>query len=140
MKIDGLAKKPWDNLCTLADDWFSRAVRLSASQEMFAPCFTCHRSFDIRAMDCGHFMSRSRWALRYDLRNCRPQCTYCNRNRNGEGAKFGMYLGEPLAGELIDIASKKRKRFNEHELAEVIVKYRDMTNKLLKEKCVTKWW
>lgn len=32
--------------------------------------------------------------LRYDLRNLRPQCFYCNINMGGEGAKFLTRLGQ----------------------------------------------
>ena len=65
-------------------------------------------------IDCGHFVPRNRKAVRFDERNCAPQCKGCNRFQNGEQWKFGMYIdhtyGEGTAELLQGLGKKVHKR------------------------------
>jgi len=41
-------------------------------------CYTCGGSKGDEVIQCGHLITRSKYATRWDLRNVRPQCRSCN--------------------------------------------------------------
>lgn len=66
----------------LADNWFSKFIRLKHSFELDgiqqAKCYTCENVYPIVKMDCGHWQKRQYMATRFHIDNCRPQCSSCN--------------------------------------------------------------
>jgi 5-methylcytosine-specific restriction endonuclease McrA len=42
-------------------------------------CFTCPVSSGWKYMEVGHFISRTVYLLRWDIRNVKPQCPKCNQ-------------------------------------------------------------
>lgn len=58
-------------------------------------CYTCHKGgLEKSNWQTGHFISSSicSTALRYDLRNLRPQCYNCNINKSGNWLAFERHL------------------------------------------------
>ena len=99
----------------IADGWFSKYIRLkNSTPDGICNCITCHRPFHWKEIDCGHFVSRSRKIVRFDERNCAPQCKHCNRFKGGEQWKFGKAIdkiyGEGTATYLQGIAKRPYKR------------------------------
>lgn len=62
-------------------------------------CYTCKTLHDTKEIQWGHFISRRYYAVRWDLRNSRPQCRGCNGPRSGEPMKFRQYLVEDIGEE-----------------------------------------
>lgn len=92
-----------------ADRVFSIHIRKKyADKDGMVKCYTCPlvRHYRSRGMTCGHFVSRKAKNTRYDERNCRPQCFYCNSQRfgNGRPVEFSAGLvqeyGEGIVEEL----------------------------------------
>lgn len=77
-------------------------------------CCTCGVERPVREMQNGHFVSRKVTHLRYDERNCNPQCPSCNVFNHGELFLYGLFLdrtyGEGTAAELM------AERFYTHKL------------------------
>ncbi len=81
------------------DKAFSRFIRLSAANlDGFVECYTCGRSYHWKKIQCGHFMSRARYATRWNEDNCRPQCYGCNVMQQGRQYDFGLNLDREREG------------------------------------------
>jgi hypothetical protein len=121
------------------DKWFSLFIRLrDATEEGLVQCFTCGAvKYYKKGIQCGHFQSRTFLATRFDEENCQPQCVGCNMFKQGEQYKFSLYLdakyGEGKAQELQYLA-KSIVKFTRVDYEEKIVYYKDLVNKLKKDK------
>lgn len=73
-----------NNLIQDLDAVQSKYIRiLYADANGVVSCYTCPTSKHYTLMQNGHYISRSNLGLRWDDRNNRPQCSYCNCNLNG---------------------------------------------------------
>jgi len=127
-----------------ADTWFSRFIRLRASDENgVGKCFTCGRIKEVKHMDCGHFVKRQHSATRFNEYNCQLQCKHCNAFEQGKDAIFRENLVS-LYGEKIVLLLESSKRsfskLGKVELNYLAELYKTKTNELLKEKNIKKWW
>ncbi len=96
---------------SFADKWFSEFIRLiDSDSDGFVKCYTCDEVMFWRGMDCGHFEDRKNMEVRYDERNCKPQCQGCNRMRNGEIPIFKANLIKEYGIEITEILSIKAKQ------------------------------
>lgn len=94
IKEDGLS-----SLIEDADTIFSRYVRLKYSNERgLAKCYTCGIEKHWTMLQNGHFIKRAHLYLRWDERNCRPQCSTCNETKYGEIAVFREKLDKESCG------------------------------------------
>jgi hypothetical protein len=67
-------------------------------------CFTCGKVISGSNKQLGHFLPKSVCGatLKYDMRNLRWQCYYCNINLGGNGAVFYKNLVEKEGQEYVD--------------------------------------
>ena len=66
------------------DDVFSKFIRLSnADQWGMVRCISCGKRMNWKQADNGHFVPRGNMSLRFDPKNCHPQCQECNRGKYG---------------------------------------------------------
>lgn len=68
-------------------------------------CYTCGKTgLEGSSWQTGHFIANSVGGayLRFDLRNLRPQCYFCNVNAGGQGAIFYRNLVEREGQEYVD--------------------------------------
>lgn len=68
-------------------------------------CYTCGKTnLEGSGWHTGHFIPSSvgGFSLRYELRNLRPQCYYCNINLGGNGSAFYKNLVEREGQEYVD--------------------------------------
>lgn len=101
-----LAKKKKINYKKELDKYFSRYIRLRDSVDGKNQCVTCKRVYEIKSMDCGHYVSRTYLNTRFDEQNCHPQCKSCNVFKNGNMDEYALYLigkyGDNILEELND--------------------------------------
>jgi hypothetical protein len=76
----------------IADKYFSLYARTYYSKDGICECYTCGKKSPIKEIDCGHYVSRTCGNLRYDIRNVRPQCKWCNRFCEGKKDEFSLRL------------------------------------------------
>jgi hypothetical protein len=88
------------------DRVFSKWVRTVYSKDGRVACYTCGKIAPIEEMDCGHFNPRQYLETRWDERNCKPQCTHCNRYKNGEPTIFARNLVQEHGQEILHELSK----------------------------------
>jgi hypothetical protein len=79
------------------DRVFSLYIRQSyADSNGYVQCYTCNAQKHWKDMHCGHFVSRSHLATRFDEDNVRPQCVGCNIFGGGKVVIFGSKLEAEL--------------------------------------------
>jgi len=78
--------KEWIRECDKVFSMYVRKSRSGSNGEV--QCCTCSRWKHWKGLDNGHFMSRRYTAVRWDERNCGPQCTHCNTFSQGNQAAF----------------------------------------------------
>jgi hypothetical protein len=100
-------------------------------------CYTCKNLHETKDIQWGHFISRRYYAVRWDLRNSRPQCRGCNGPRGGESFKFRGYLvediGEENVKDLENLARMNGERNTPREVLIEQVKLFKAMNKKFKE-------
>jgi len=121
-----------------ADTIFSRFIRLKyANERGMVKCFTCPTIAHWSMVDCGHYVSRSHMYLRWDERNCRPQCKICNQSKYGEHAKFahGLELESIGVVEILEHEMMLVHKPSREEIRQIISQYtplvKELKNKLI---------
>lgn len=84
------------------DAIYSRYIR----QKYPAKCYTCGKTDT--PLHCGHFISRSYLATRWEENNTRPQCVGCNIYGNGKPLDFEERLKAELGDEYVEKMKAKR--------------------------------
>ncbi len=113
------------------DAAFSQYIRHRDSVDGICTCCTCGTRKPIKEMQCGHFISRSKYATRWDEDNCAAQCVGCNMFKQGEQYKFSIYIDQKhYAGKADEILQRSRatQKFTEYELEEMITHYKNKIN------------
>ena len=94
------------------DTIFSQFIRLRDNGK---GCYTCGVKKTWKELQCGHFIPRQYFALRYDERNCHSQCYACNMLYNGQPSKYALNLikeyGEGIIQELENLRQRITKDF-----------------------------
>lgn len=118
------------------DRVFSTYIRvLYADFQGYVRCYTCGVVLPWQEAQCGHFIRRGHSSVRFDERNCRPQCSNCNEFRGGMEESFEEHLRDDLGDEEVDALielGRQEKQFTDDEYREKIVHYKG----ILREKSV----
>lgn len=117
------------------DRLFSLYVRHSnANLDGLVECATCSVVKPVKQMQNGHFMSRGKYATRWEEKNTAPQCKKCNLFNQGEQYKMAQYLdgrwGEGTADEMVRLSNTTVK-FADFELQEMIDHYKEKLKDLI---------
>lgn len=83
-------------------------------------CYTCGKTaLQGSQWQTGHFIPSSTCGLylRYDLRNLRPQCYYCNINLGGNGSAFYRNLVHSDGQEYVDQLFRDKQRVTKSSVA-----------------------
>ena len=120
------------------DKWFSLYIRLRDADDLgFVKCYTSGRYYHYKNIHAGHFMSRKSHSTRWDEVNVQPQSAADNLFGQGQQYKFGKELdlqyGEGTA-ESLQQKAREIKKFSRVDYEEKITYYKDLVNKLKKEK------
>lgn len=90
-----LEEMDFSDLVKVLDAEHSYHVRAGLALKQGHPwikCYTCGKIDHWKRMDCGHWISRRKYGVRWDFRNTRPQCTTCNSYNEGEKDRFQAHL------------------------------------------------
>lgn len=89
-------------------------------------CFTCGISKPWQELQCGHYVSRMHHSLRWDERNCNPQCCSCNVFKHGAMDVYAIKLQAKYGDQILvdlQIEKQKIKQFGRQELSTLIQRY-----------------
>lgn len=84
------------------DKVFSLYIRTKYSKNGLCHCYTCEKLGLIKEMQCGHFISRANYILRWEPDNARPQCVSCNMFHQGQQYVFGKKLERELGAGRVE--------------------------------------
>lgn len=90
------------------DAVFSKYIRQKFQIKGLCYCYTCNRPLSPKSAHCGHFVSRTYLATRWDENNCRPQCAGCNLFGGGRPLDFEENLIEELGKGVVEALKRKR--------------------------------
>lgn len=117
-------KKTVSQLKKEADRVFSIHIRLKyADDNGYASCYTCYAKKHYKELQNGHFVSRSHLSLRYDERNCRPQCVGCNIWGKGKVSEFGLRLEGESPGIVVELLRESQKIIKDFPYQKIIDTY-----------------
>lgn len=110
------------------DSLFSKYVRLAYADDAgYVECFTCGKKLHWTRIQNGHFHSRRHMVLRFDTKNCFPQCNECNVVKSGNLEEFRKRLIARFGEEFVEDLDQKKnelKQWTVEELNQEILKYR----------------
>lgn len=122
----------------ILDNVFSKYIRLKyANDSGYVTCFTCDKVLNWKLIHNGHYYSRRHNSLRFDAKNCFPQCYECNVTKTGNEAEYRRRLQLEFGiVHVLYLDEKKNefKQFDEAELDLLIGYYRREVVKLAKNK------
>lgn len=81
-----------------ADAVYSTHLRLSNSVDGECKCYTCGKKITVGQAQCGHYIYRKCYYLRWDSRNTRVQCEDCNVYNKGNLSVFARKLEDENEG------------------------------------------
>ena len=97
-------------------------------------CYTCGTRYDWRKMDAGHYIKRSCWRLRFDIRNIHTQCKRCNSYLHGNMDKYALHLIEDYGVEILQefnrLKDMPEKKWAVKELEDLVKYYEDKIKQL----------
>lgn len=123
--------------------WFSRYIRIRDSQNGMARCITCGKIDFPQNMDCGHFVKRDRWNVKYHEMNNNAQCPSCNRFQDGAQGMYALKIdkkwGAGTAEMLLSMGARKNK-LNANDCSLLADEYREKAYKEAEKSGVDVWW
>ena len=134
----GIKVKKKPDLVAKLDKVFSRYIRLrDCMPNGYFRCISCGQIKPYAQADCGHFHSRRHMATRFDEDNAHAECRACNRfsadhliqYEKNLKAKIGQLRFDKLAWR-----ASQSKKWTDFELIELTKYYKDLGDKLSKEK------
>jgi hypothetical protein len=135
MTLDEMSTK---QLTRILDKEFSLFIRLYYSDEHgMVQCATTGRWFPWNKIDCGHYVSRNRYSVRWDIHNVGPQSVSSNRFKGGDQFLMRKWLVEKFgekAVEAVEAKAQMQSGVDSYWLAFQIKEYRESIRKLRQEK------
>lgn len=132
-KIEGAAQDDekeqaieFANIISDLDLVFSRYIRHKyADKDGLVQCYTCPSREPIALIQNGHYISRKHMFLRFDERNCRPQCDVCNSKKHGNMAIYTQNLEKESPGitDILLEESRTPYKWSQYELKSMISEY-----------------
>lgn len=133
-------KKKLDSIAKLRDrvwKWYSIYIRLrDADWKGFVNCVTCGKQMYWSRGDAGHFIPGRHSIILFDERNCHFQCKLCNGPLKGNPRKYDAFMKRKYGQEVIDELDRLDtviKSFDREELQQLLSKYQNKAQKLLKK-------
>lgn len=96
-------------------------------------CCTCNRKYNLKELQCGHFIPRSKHAIKYDERNNHAQCYGCNIMKKGNTVEYYEFMKKTHGQEVIDWLREHQNdicQWKKFQLEEKIEEYTSKLNNL----------
>lgn len=127
-------KKPNRKKIINALDDVIRQIVLTGTQWTCCCCGRISEKFHPKTnpygIQLGHYVSRTVWPLRWDLRNCHPQCSSCNRIHEENPLKYTLFMlktyGQPMLEEFQRIHTDYRQRNKTMTTPELVEKLEEL--------------
>ena len=116
------------------DRVFSQYIRLShADHAGYITCYTCGKKVHYKKAHASHYIDRKHLATRWDERNVKPSCIYCNTFLEGNKDEYTLHLlkdyGEGILQEL-NQAKHTPTKYYQKDLEDLLEYYEDKLSTL----------
>jgi hypothetical protein len=109
------------------DKVFSVWIRMQGHEDFNNSCYTCGKYLPIKKLQCGHFIGRRQGlSIRWEPRNCKPQCLNCNVFLRGNLPRFAEHLMQEYGPTIIadlNLQSEQTLKLNRENLIQLINQY-----------------
>lgn len=118
------------------DKIFSLYIRLrdsAAYNYQFFRCISCGQIKPFEQMDCGHFISRTHQATRFDEENAHGECRFCNRFSADHIIAYQRNLEAKIGKDRVDMLLARgriTKKWSAFELQLLIKHYQQEVDKM----------
>ena len=119
-----------------ADKIFSLYIRLrdsAAYNYQYFRCISCGQIKPFEQMDCGHFISRTHQATRFDEENAHGECRFCNRFSSDHIIAYQRNLEAKIGKDRVDMLlarGRMTKKWSAFELQLLIKHYQQEVDKM----------
>ncbi|HDS05885.1 MAG TPA: hypothetical protein ENN95_02465 [Deltaproteobacteria bacterium] len=107
---------------------FSEYIRRGYSDDKgYCTCVTCGKKDHWKNMQAGHFISRAKKAIKYDVRNVHCQCPMCNGFKHGNAVEYRKFMLERYGEKTVlqlEYLSRRIYSFKIYELKHLIELYK----------------
>ena len=97
-----MKKKTPRQLKKRLDEVFSIWIRMRGAEDFNNQCYTCGKTYPVKQLQNGHFVSRVHTATRWHPINCQVQCYACNVLRRGNLSFFAEHLMKDFGPDIIE--------------------------------------
>lgn len=118
------------------DKVFSLFIRLrdsAAYNYQYFRCISCGQIKPFEQMDCGHFISRTHQATRFDEENAHGECRFCNRFSADHIIAYQRNLEAKIGKDRVDMLlarGRMTKKWSAFELQLLIKHYQQEVDKM----------
>lgn len=118
------------------DKIFSLYIRLrdsAAYNYQYFRCISCGQIKPFEQMDCGHFISRTHQATRFDEENAHGECRFCNRFSADHIIAYQRNLEAKIGKDRVDmllVRGRMTKKWSAFELQLLIKHYQQEVDKM----------
>jgi len=118
------------------DKVFSLYIRLrdsAAYNYQYFRCISCGQIKPFEQMDCGHFISRTHQATRFDEENAHGECRFCNRFSADHIIAYQRNLEAKIGKDRVDMLlarGRMTKKWSAFELQLLIKHYQQEVDKM----------
>lgn len=118
------------------DKVFSLYIRLrdsAAYNFKYFRCISCGQIKPFEQMDCGHFISRTHQATRFDEENAHGECRFCNRFSADHIIAYQRNLEAKIGKDRVDMLlarGRMTKKWSAFELQLLIKHYQQEVDKM----------
>lgn len=118
------------------DKVFSLFIRLrdsAAYNYQYFRCISCGQIKPFDQMDCGHFISRTHQATRFDEENAHGECRFCNRFSADHIIAYQRNLEAKIGKDRVDMLlarGRMTKKWSAFELQLLIKHYQQEVDKM----------
>lgn len=119
-----------------ADTIFSQYIRLKYTNERgMAKCYTCPEVKHWTMLQNGHYVKRAHLYLRWDERNCKPQCRTCNEFHSGNMIVYREELEKesPCITDILYDEMRIVHKPSREEIRQIISQYTPLVKALKKK-------
>lgn len=123
-------KTPRQKAVAAADKAFSEYIRARDKE-----CYTCGATEDLQ---CGHLITRSRYATRWDERNAKAQCRGCNYQHEYRAEIFtDLYISDYGARAYHELVKKSKtaEKISTATIQQIAIDFRYKRKELEAREC-----
>lgn len=85
-------------------------------------------------LQCGHFLRRGLYGVRWDLRNVHVQCEFCNNEHESNTDKYHWFMVDTYGGEVLDELYSKAGQHTKFSREELVQIYKELWNEFSRYK------